>query len=582
MLTDLYAEERSLAAEGHVPRDWAVAASQTASTIVERNLHGGDLDAAAVDIAARLLGRRAGATVRPSLSAMLLPLGSLDPASWRGERFDVVATNPPYVGFRLLDAAVKAAVRAADPLARSDLAVAFQSRCFALLRGGGMCATVTPAAWLTGRDALPLREHMLSHGGPRVAAAIGQRVFDQAPLLFVGLSVVERGASPEQVHTLRIPSGGGADGLRRAIAGGAAGVKRQLLAALPLRPFLPAAAPTVLALAGRGPRLGDLFASFDGVWTGSNARDTRYWWELPADAPGWRPLSGGQGHEPWHAPTRLRIRAEHAAGQPSRDGAIEYARVAGGRLAARLAAPGTASLAGIVTLVPRHAEAAERTEEILAIFNSRIGTVWLRTLSSGLNFNPGYAAEIPLGRTPPPGELRDAVRRLVTMRAAVAASDPTSDSFLDTVPPWEPQTSIDEIARCETEVETMLGEHLGIPRRELAALEPVRRPVRRVDPLDDHLCVRAMRLLGMRWPRQDALGGADLPHDPVANSRAIPAGRLAARIAALLDDEGAPDPPVDLEEWVERRLIAHHTSRFRRRPAVERLDSPARYRLIRV
>jgi hypothetical protein len=328
--------------------------------------------------------------------------------------------------------------------------------------------------------------------------------------------------------------------------------------------------------------LGDLFASFVGVWTGSNARDTRYWWELPADAPGWRPLSGGQGHEPWHAPTRLRIRAEHAAGQPSRDGAIEYARVAGGRLAARLAAPGTASLAGIVTLVPRHTEAAERTEEILAIFNSRIGTVWLRTLSSGLNFNPGYAAEIPLGRTPPPGELRDAVRRLVTMRAAVAASDPTSDSFLDTVPPWEPQTSIDEIARREAEVETMLGEHLGIPRRELAALEPVRRPVRRVDPLDDHLCVRAMRLLGMRWPRQDALGGADLPDDPVANSRAIPAGRLAARIAALLDDEGAPDPPVDLEEWVERRLIAHHTSRFRRRPAVERLDSPARYRLIRV
>jgi hypothetical protein len=168
------------------------------------------------------------------------------------------------------------------------------------------------------------------------------------------------------------------------------------------------------------------------------------------------------------------------------------------------------------------------------------------------------------------------------MRAAVAASDPTSDSFLDTVPPWEPQTSIDEIARREAEVETMLGEHLGIARRELAALEPVRRPVRRVDPLDDHLCVRAMRLLGMRWPRQDALGGADLPHDPVANSRAIPAGRLAARIAALLDDEGAPDPPVDLEEWVERRLIAHHTSRFRRRPAVERLDSPARYRLIRV
>ena len=576
MLADLYAEERRLAADGRVPRDWTVAESETAATIVGRNLRGADLDAEAVAIATQLLVVRAQGAARPNLTVPELPLGSLDSSHWHDERFDIVATNPPYVGFRLLDPAVKAAVRDADPLARSDLALAFQSRCFALLRDGGICATVTPAAWLTGREALPLREHLLDHGGPRVTVALGQRVFDRAPLLFVGLSIVERGAMAGRVHTLRIPSGGGVDGLRQAVAAGADGVPRALICGLALRPFLPAAPPAVLALASRGPRLGDLFAAFDGVWTGSNARDTRYWWELPPDAPGWRPLSGGQGHEPWHAATRLRIRAEHAAGQPSRDGTIEYARVAGGRLAARLAAPGTASLAGIVTLVPRDAEAAERIEEVLAIFNSRVGTAWLRTLTSGLNFNPGYAAEIPLGATAPPQELRDAVKQLVTIRATVAAGDPTSDGFIDTVPPWEPQTWPGEIARREMEVETMLAEHLGIPRGSLAALEPVRRPLRRIDPLDDHLGARALSLLGMGWPRNDALSA-----DGLAAGGAIRAGRLAQRLAAMLDRDGAPDPHIDLEEWVERRFIAHHTTRFRRRPIAERLESPARYRLIR-
>ena len=563
MLAELYAEERRLADEGRVPRDWAVSAPRAGRTIVERNLHGADLDTGALEIAIRLLRVRAERVVPVNLTPVALPLGSLDPSVWEGERFDVVATNPPYVGFRLLDPAVKDAVRGVDPLARSDLALAFQSRCFALLNDGGTCATVTPAAWLTGREALSLREHMLAEGGPRVTAGLGQRVFDQAPLLFVGLCVAERGYRPDRLHTLRVSSGGGAEGLRHAVAG-AQPVLRDHVSRMSLRPFLPAAPAGVLALAGRGPRLGDLFASFDGVWTGSNARDTRHWWELPPGAPGWRALSGGQGHEPWSAPTRLRVRAEHAAGQPDRDGTIEYARVAGGRLAARLAAPGTASLAGIVTLVPRDADAAERIEEVLAIFNSRLGTAWLRTLTSGLNFNPGYAAEIPLGRTAPPPELRAAVRELVSLRLAVAARDPTHDGFVDTLPPWLDDPLATAVPALEDRVEDLLADHLGVGRAELQQLEPVGRRPRRVDPMDDHLLVRVLRILGFQWP------GETQP--PASRRRSWRVDRLAGALSDTLASEGAPDLPVDLRHWVARRLPLAHDRRFRGRPVLRRLD----------
>jgi Putative RNA methylase family UPF0020 len=560
MLTDLYARERALATAGRIPRDWSVPADEVARTIVERNLHGADLDDEAVAITTALLRTRAGADVAVNLHVPDLPIGSLATANWPTERFDVVCTNPPYVGFRMLDPAVKQAVRAEDPLARSDLAVAFQSRCFALLADGGLCATVTPAAWMTGRESLPLRTHILSVGGPQIGVALGQRVFGQAPLLFVGLSVVARGVAAEPVHVLRPQTGSGAEGLRAAVADGPVATDRALLERLPLRPFLPGAPPTVLALAGRGPRVGDLFTSFDGVWTGDNARDTRFWWELNGDAEGWRPLSGGQGHEPWAAPTRLRIQREHTAGQQDRAGGIEYARVAGGRLAARVAMPGTASLAGIVTLVPRDDEGTARTEEVLAVFNSRIGAAWLRTLTSGLNFNPGYAAEIPLAPSPPADELRAVVRRLVDLRSALARRDPTSDTFVATRRPWEPCELAPQVDAHEGTLDLLLARHLGIDRSTYARMAAVTRPRRRGTALDDHLLAHVLRALGFRWPNDPSHG--------FVGSRSLAVPELVGRLGQVLAGEGVRDLGLDLRVWLTRRLPRYHESRFRRRPVL--------------
>ena len=559
MFEELYAEERALASAGRIPGDWALRPQDVSRAIVERNLSGADLDADALAITADLLRARAGGDVAVDLQVPDLPLGSLASADRPDRRFDVVCTNPPYVGFRMLDPAVKQAVVAADPMARSDLAVAFQSRCFQLLREGGLCATVTPASWLTGRESLPLRTHILDHGGPRITAALGQRVFDQAPLLFVGLSIVERGGHPDRVYVLRPVVGSGREGLQAAVSAGADPTDRALLERLPLRPFLPGAPPAVLALAGHGPRVGDLFSSFDGVWTGDNARDTCNWWELPPDVDGWRSLSGGQGHEPWSGPIRRRIRASHAAGQPTRTGAIEYARVAGGRLAARLVADGAASLAGIVTLVPRDDEGRARIEEVLAIFNSRIGSAWLRTLTSGLNFNPGYAAEIPLGRTAPPATLRNVVRRLVALKTQLVERDPTADAFVATRAPWEPCELAPQIDAHEHELDRLLGDHLGIDADVYSRISTVARSRRRGNDLEDHLMAHVLRLAGFRWPRD------------LSATRPVGPARVAdvvAQLCEVLVDEEAPDLEVNLENWITRRLPRYQESRFRQRAVV--------------
>src|SRR5262249_61593004 len=103
------------------------------------------------------------------------------------------------------------------------------------------------------------------------------------------------------------------------------------------------------------------------------------------------------------------------------------------------------------------------------------------------------------------------------------------------------------------------ADHLGVATAALGrggGLAPRRR---RWTALDAHLLVRALRLLGFRWP-----GDGDEPRG-AAGRRLSPAG-LAGRLADALEEEGAP--PLDVHAWVDERLLAYQASRFRRRPVL--------------
>jgi hypothetical protein len=279
---------------------------------------------------------------------------------------------------------------------------------------------------------------MLDAGGPRVMAALGQRVFEDAPLLFVSLSILDRGSAPgARVTTLRPKSLSGAEGLLRAVRQGGRAWPREVIRGFETLPFLPIAPLELLEKAREQPVVGDFFSFADGVWTGSNDRDVREAWELPRDDDEWLPASGGQGYARWYAPLSRRLRAGRGREWPplsARSFALEYARVAGGKLAARVIevpAGGrpSAALAGVVSLLPKEGVDPARLWEAAAVFNSRLGTVWLRTLTSGLNFNPGYAGRIPLAPWAPPIELAEAVRRIVAAKAALARREMSCDDF---------------------------------------------------------------------------------------------------------------------------------------------------------
>ena len=347
--------------------------------------------------------------------------------------YDAVLMNPPYAGFRTLSPELRSLV-ARDPLAKLDLYVAFLSRGFAMLRDEGALAAITPASWATSAGTEALRRAMLLRGGPSIWVALGQRVFPTAPLLFTALSVIERrpSAPNDTLTTMEIPSGGGRDALLAAIATGGRRWPRSIVTSLEGAPFAPSAPLELLERASEWPATGDFFTSVDGVWTGDNERDVREHWELASNEEGWVPASGGQGYARWYAaPTRL-IRREVAEAWPGkpqrcRGLAVEYARVAGRKLSARLVTPESAAIAGVVTLVPRTDTPSARVFEALAIFNGRVGTAWLRTLTSGLNFNPGYAARIPLAKRAP--ELERDITAIVELLRTASINDPFAMVF---------------------------------------------------------------------------------------------------------------------------------------------------------
>lgn len=423
-------------------------------------------------------------------------------------RFHVIATNPPYAGYRLLAPRLKRYLDRTVPDAAIDLYVTFVARFFGLLAPGGTLAFISPASWTTSVETAPLRRRLLAEGTPLLVAALGQRVFDSAPLVYATLGVVARepwrpGA---ELLTLRPTTGSGAAGLRAAIARGAQRWPLAELARLAGAPLLPAAPLELLAAAEHAPTVGDCFTLTDGVWTGSTARDVRYGWEVDGTSPHWRRASGGQGYARWYAPTCRRVRrlalppepssAVAAAALPGVPHVLEYPRVAGGRLSARLACleqgEVVAAQAGVVRLVPRPTTPLGRVEELAAIFNGRLGLVWLRTLVSGLNFNPGYAARVPLGVAPPGPQLVASVRRAFALASELAHWDLTGDDFepalLRLGPPEQPRSEPGEwlvgrvvgqleqqaeLLALESEIDALLVRHFGLSAAARAALDRV-------------------------------------------------------------------------------------------------------------
>jgi len=364
-----------------------------------------------------------------SIVAVPPPYGALDRSGTHpilSQRYDVILANPPYLGRRKLESAMREFLDREYPDTAVDLCAAFMERCFELLRDGGRMGLVTTDRWLRLKGYRRVRNGGKSFAGMHRALTIqflcelGDRAFDSRLGLHDGVRVVllsaERRPPPagHHFHFMTLAHLNERSEKGRALAGGEGdctelpGVHVRRVAQQRLiderhdEVFLESSAlPSGLVLSPQ--RLSDCAAVVVGLQTNDDRRFTRYQWEVEPDPSRWRihakgggygrwfglnrtVLDWGRGHEIFHRSPRSGI---SVAPWFEREGWV-YSWFANGCLGLRVKdrgwSFGRAAASGVFC----------EDRRIIAFLNSSLGSLCVRRIGAKVQLPEGVVRRIPI------------------------------------------------------------------------------------------------------------------------------------------------------------------------------------------
>ncbi|MCP9891413.1 BREX-1 system adenine-specific DNA-methyltransferase PglX [Cyanobium sp. Aljojuca 7D2] len=102
----------------------------------------------------------------------------LEQADALTQRYHVVVANPPYMGGKQMNQAVKEMAKTCFPNSKSDLFAVFIERAFGLSQPHGYVSMVTMQSWMFLSSYELLRHHILTHKSIVCMAHLGARAFD--------------------------------------------------------------------------------------------------------------------------------------------------------------------------------------------------------------------------------------------------------------------------------------------------------------------------------------------------------------------------------------------------------------------
>ena len=380
-------------------------------------------------------------------------------------RYDVVVTNPPYMGSGYMGETLKKFVEREYKDGKRDLCAAFILRCRDFAAPGGLVGMVTQQAWLFLRSYAELRGTMLrtthlvtiAHLGPRAFAEIGGVVVNTAAFTLVN-------ATPfltSRVTGFRLvgpttPSAKAAL-LRAASAGQASGIvstpRQADFLAIPETPAVYWLRPRFFELLQLPDRLRNIANVRQGLITADNERFTRCFWEVGriATVRGEKPISGcwfwlakGGGYKKWDGLNWLlvdwenngkRIRSFEVNGKiASRPQSVDfyfkkgltYTLMAGGSMGMREMSDTIFGDASPGVFLIHHDEATLLS--CLALSNTRPTSFLLRVVTQDLKFREGYVAAVP-SATRIPNSLPDIAKSCMGLKDWLVAQDPTERRF---------------------------------------------------------------------------------------------------------------------------------------------------------
>lgn len=462
--------------------------------------------------------------------------GLLESARLLSIRYDLLASNVPYLNRPKLDQRLADFSAARYPEARRDLATVFVERCLSLCVRGGMAALVTPQNWLFLGAYRDLRRRLLRDCTWHAAVRLGEGAFGSgsATGAFAALLLL-RAEAPRRGHRVEMVDAGGLRG---------ADAKREALGRIPTVPrdqegILAAEdARLVWADPSPFPPLGRFAESLVGLQNGDAPRYVRCFWELPSVGGGWVPLQGAPDRTSPVSGRSFLLRWEEGKGSLA---ASRQARIQGTAAWGRR---------GVAVRLMRHLDCA---------------------LYDGAAYDQACAVLLPRDPADLPalwafcssGVLAEEVRRLdgkLNVTNAVLLKAPFDRE------------------RWQSEAHRAFPRGIPTPRCD----DPAQWGFHgRIEESTEPLQVAAARLLGYRWPAETGVpaGGGTHPVLPLAGLRGRPSAAdlvrdllrrsfgpswSTAEEGEMVRRAGCADGT--LETWLRDRFFAQHLAVFRQRP----------------
>lgn len=370
-----------------------------------------------------------------------------------GMQFDVVVANPPYMGSKGMNPAVKEYAKSTFPDSKSDLFAMFMERGFAWCKPSSYNSMVTMQSWMFLSSYDAMREKLLTECTIITMAHLGARAFSE-----ISGEVVQTTAFVMQGHHefgfkpvfFRLINGGETEKQALLLAGRNRHdqAEQEDFKKIPGSPIAYWISNQFLKIFSNGKYLSNAGKLGKGSDTGNNSLFIRHWSEVPIEKIGFNifsrecavnskkkffPTHKAGGFRRWYGLSEWVVNWESdgvdikAYGKGNIRNApyyfkpcVTWGKIASGDFSARLVPVGS-----IADDASPSMYSDGREYEILALLNSNLAGKVLQTISPTLNFQVGDVGKLPM----PIGCDEAEIKQLIELARGDSNSLETSPNF---------------------------------------------------------------------------------------------------------------------------------------------------------
>ncbi len=355
------------------------------------------------------------------------------------QKYDVVITNPPYMGGSGMGAKLSEYVKKNYPDSKSDLFAVFIEKCGEMLKPNGYQAMITQHAWMFLSSYVKLRTKLLlkdivnmAHLGARAFEEIGGEVVQTTAFVLRNSNVVDYKAtfarlvdySSQKEKETAFLNGSG-----RYIT------KKENMKIIPSSRFAFWISRSQIF---ESTLIENFFVSAGRNKTHNNERFVRIWWECDINKKHWLPYANGGNTRKWYGNKTNVVDwsnfakveyAKHGGLLPQKSCeciGITWNGVSGNKNAFRIKEAGTSLSSSSPTIISENYTIILQT---LGFLNSKPSDYLLNALNPTLQLNVGEVLELPLKNSDFPENLIKLVEQNITISKTDWDSFETSWDF---------------------------------------------------------------------------------------------------------------------------------------------------------